>query len=120
MNDIELASSETMLYLPVEAAHNNEDNSSVLLSQYEKNRLGFNADGSHYVILEGNYLKKTVCIVSNSSDCPDGKIRMNRVIRYNLRVSFDDPVTIRLLRHVPTGVNVHITAIDDTVVDSLG
>ena len=44
------------------------------------------------VILKGKKRKETVCIVLSDDTCPNEKIRMNRVVRNNLRVHLGDIV----------------------------
>lgn len=44
------------------------------------------------VILKGKKRKETVCIVLSDDTCPNDKIRMNRVVRNNLRVRLGDVV----------------------------
>lgn len=49
------------------------------------------------------------------ADCPPEKIRMNRVIRNNLRVRIGDVVSIHQCPDVPYGKRIHVLPIDDTV-----
>ena len=44
------------------------------------------------VVLKGKKRKETVCIVLADDNCPNDKIRMNRVVRHNLRVRLGDVV----------------------------
>jgi len=47
------------------------------------------------VLLKGKKRKDTVCIalaVDEGDDLPDDKIRMNKVVRHNLRCRFGDVV----------------------------
>ena len=43
-------------------------------------------------ILKGRRRRKTVCIVLSDGTCPNDRIRMNRVVRNNLRVRSGDVV----------------------------
>lgn len=45
------------------------------------------------VMIKGKRRKDTVCIVLSDDACANEKIRMNRVIRKNLRVRLGDVVT---------------------------
>lgn len=44
------------------------------------------------VLLKGKKRKETVCIVLSDETCPNDKIKMNRVVRNNLRVRLGDVV----------------------------
>lgn len=91
----------------------NDDNSVVSLSQAKMDELRlFRGDT---VLLKGKRRKETVCIVLSDDTCPDDKIRMNRVVRNNLRVRLADIVSIQSCPDVKYGSRVHILPIDDTV-----
>lgn len=91
----------------------NDDNSVVSLSQAKMDELRlFRGDT---VLLKGKRRKETVCIVLSDDACPDEKIRMNRVVRNNLRVRLGDVVSIQSCPDVKYGSRVHILPIDDTV-----
>lgn len=91
----------------------NDDNSIVCLSQAKMDELQlFRGDT---VLLKGKRRKETVCIVLSDDSCPNEKIRMNRVVRNNLRVRLSDVVSIQSCPDVKYGKRVHILPIDDTV-----
>jgi transitional endoplasmic reticulum ATPase len=91
----------------------NDDNSIVCLSQAKMDELQlFRGDT---VLLKGKRRKETVCIVLSDENCPNEKIRMNRVVRNNLRVRLSDVVSIQSCPDVKYGKRVHILPIDDTV-----
>lgn len=91
----------------------NDDNSIVCLSQAKMDELQlFRGDT---VLLKGKRRKETVCIVLSDETCPNEKIRMNRVVRNNLRVRLSDIVSIQSCPDVKYGKRVHILPIDDTV-----
>lgn len=91
----------------------NDDNSIVCLSQTKMDELQlFRGDT---VLLKGKRRKETVCIVLSDETCPNEKIRMNRVVRNNLRVRLSDIVSIQSCPDVKYGKRVHILPIDDTV-----
>lgn len=50
-------------------------------------------------------------------DCPKEKIRMNKVVRTNLRVRLGDIVSIHPCPDIKYGERVHVLPIDDTVQD---
>nr|WCZ58544.1 cell division cycle protein 48 [Andalucia godoyi] len=90
----------------------NDDNSVVALSQSVMDALNlFRGDN---VLLKGKKRRETVAIVL-SEEVPEGKIRMNRVMRNNLRVRLGDVVTVHACPDIKFGTKVHILPIDDTV-----
>ena len=50
------------------------------------------------VLLKGKKRKDTVCIVLADENCEEGKIRMNKVVRKNLRVRLGDVVSVHQVR----------------------
>jgi len=98
--------------LLVEEAINN-DNSVVTLSQAKMDELQlFRGDT---VLLKGKKRKDTVCIVLSDDTCPNDKIRMNKVVRNNLRVRLSDVVSIQACPDVKYGSRIHVLPIDDTI-----
>ncbi|KAF6216667.1 hypothetical protein GE061_001013 [Apolygus lucorum] len=96
----------------------NDDNSVVALSQAKMDELRlFRGDT---VLLKGKRRKETVCIVLSDETCPDEKIRMNRVVRNNLRVRLSDIISIQACPDVKYGKRIHVLPIDDTVVGITG
>lgn len=91
----------------------NDDNSVVSLhpSTMEKLQL-FRGDT---VLLKGKKRHDTVCIVLHDESCDEGKIRLNKVVRHNLRVRLGDVVSIHQCPDVKYGKRVHILPIDDTI-----
>jgi len=47
--------------------------------------------------------------------CEDSKVRMNKVIRKNLRVRLSDVVTLTTTSEIPYAKRVHILPLDDTI-----
>jgi len=90
-----------------------DDNSVVALSQTKMDELQlFRGDT---VLLKGKKRKETVCIVLADDTVANDKVRMNRVVRNNLRVRLGDVVSIQPCPDVKYGKRVHILPIDDTV-----
>ncbi|KAF0310329.1 Transitional endoplasmic reticulum ATPase TER94 [Amphibalanus amphitrite] len=90
-----------------------DDNSVVALSQAKMDELQlFRGDT---VLLKGKKRKETVCIVLADDTVANDKVRMNRVVRNNLRVRLGDVVSIQPCPDVKYGKRVHILPIDDTV-----
>jgi transitional endoplasmic reticulum ATPase len=91
----------------------NDDNSIITLSQAKMDELQlFRADS---VIVKGKKRKETVCVVLSDDTCPSEKVRMNRVIRNNLRVRVGDVVSIQACPDIKYGKSITVLPIDDTV-----
>lgn len=91
----------------------NDDNSVVALSQAKMDELQlFRGDT---VLLKGKKRKQTVCIVLSDDNMSDDKVRMNRVVRNNLRIRLGDIVSIQPCPDVKYGKRIHVLPIDDTV-----
>eukprot|EP00063_Salmo_salar_P042030 XP_014016865.1 PREDICTED: transitional endoplasmic reticulum ATPase-like [Salmo salar] len=91
----------------------NEDNSVVSLSQAKMDELQlFRGDT---VLMKGKKRRESVCIVLSDDTCSDEKIRMNRVVRNNLRVRLGDVISIQPCPDVKYGKRIHVLPIDDTV-----
>ena len=91
----------------------NDDNSIITLSQAKMDELQlFRADS---VIVKGKKRKETVCVVLSDDTCPNEKVRMNRVIRNNLRVRVGDVVSIQACPDIKYGKSITVLPIDDTV-----
>ena len=91
----------------------NDDNSIITLSQAKMDELGlFRADS---VIVKGKKRKETVCVVLSDDTCPSEKVRMNRVVRNNLRVRLGDIVSIQPCPDIKYGKSITVLPIDDTV-----
>ena len=70
----------------------NDDNSVVALNLQKMDELQlFRGDT---VLIKGKKRKDTVCIVLADEFCEEGKIRMNKVVRKNLRVRLGDVVSV--------------------------
>jgi hypothetical protein len=91
----------------------NDDNSVVSLhpNTMEKLQL-FRGDT---VLLKGKKRKDTVCIVLHDDSCEENKIRMNKVVRNNLRVRLGDIVSVHQCPDVKYGKRIHVLPIDDTI-----
>jgi len=91
----------------------NDDNSVVAIHPNTMDKLQlFRGDT---VLLKGKKRKDTVCIVLHDEDCDEGKVRMNKVVRNNLRVRLGDVVSVHQCPDVKYGKKVHILPIDDTI-----
>ena len=91
----------------------NDDNSVIALSEKKMEELElFRGDT---VLIKGKKGKDTVCIVLADDTVDDNSVRMNKVVRKNLRVRLGDVVTITACADVPYGTRVHILPVDDTI-----
>merc|ERR1712226_1564053 len=91
----------------------NDDNSVVALSQSKMDELElFRGDS---VLLKGKKRKEAVCIVLSDDTVSTERIRMNRVVRNNLRVRLGDVISVSACPDVKYGKRVYILPIDDSV-----
>ncbi|GJV15230.1 cell division cycle protein 48 [Tanacetum coccineum] len=91
----------------------NDDNSVVAMhpNTMEKLQL-FRGDT---ILLKGKKRKDTVCIALADESCDEPKIRMNKVIRTNLRVRLGDVVSVHQCPDVKYGKRIHVLPLDDTI-----
>jgi transitional endoplasmic reticulum ATPase len=91
----------------------NDDNSVISLSSQKMEELGlFRGDS---VLIKGKKGKSTVCIALVEEDIENGSIRINKVVRKNLRVRLGDLVTVNAAANVPYGSKIHVLPIDDSI-----
>merc|ERR1719408_305240 len=91
----------------------NDDNSVISLSQAKMEELNlFRGDN---VLIKGKKRKDTVCIVLADDNLEDSKIRLNKVVRKNLRARLGDVVSVHACGDVPYGKRVHVLPLDDTI-----
>merc|ERR1719148_213385 len=96
-----------------EVVQGDGDNSCVLLSVTKMEELGlFRGDS---VLIKGKKRHSTVCIALANEQTDDGKIRMNRVIRKNLRVKLGDVVSLHSAGEVKYGTRIHVLPFEDSV-----
>lgn len=90
-----------------------DDNSVVSLSTAKMDELQlFRGDT---VLIKGKKNRDTVCIVLADDTVDDSSIRMNKVVRKNLRVRLGDLITVSACGDVPYGKRVHVLPVDDTI-----
>ncbi|KAJ6750149.1 hypothetical protein OIU85_000753 [Salix viminalis] len=91
----------------------NDDNSVVSLHPETMEKLQlFRGDT---ILIKGKKRKDTICIALADDSCDEPKIRMNKVVRSNLRVRLGDVVSVHQCPDVKYGKRVHILPIDDTI-----
>lgn len=91
----------------------NDDNSIATFSPSKLNELNLMRGDS--ILLRGKKRKDTVCIALQEEGLEDSKIRLNKVIRNNLRLKLGDLVTVHSCGDVPYGKRVHILPLEDTI-----
>jgi len=67
------------------------------------------------VMIKGKKRKDTICIAISDEETDDNKIRLNKVVRKNLRVKLGDVVTVTNAGEVPYGSNVYVLPFDDSI-----
>jgi transitional endoplasmic reticulum ATPase len=93
----------------------NDDNSTVYLTSAKLNELGiFKGDP---VILKGKRRKETLCVAlqDNTGTLDDGKIRMNKIARKNLRLRLGDLVMVKASPDTPNLTKIHVLPFDDSI-----
>ncbi|CAL9156553.1 unnamed protein product [Musa hybrid cultivar] len=91
----------------------NDDNSVVSMNPETMEKLQlFRGDT---ILLKGKKRRDTICIALADDTCDEPKIRMNKVVRSNLRVRLGDVVSVHQCPNVKYGKRVHILPIDDTI-----
>jgi transitional endoplasmic reticulum ATPase len=91
----------------------NDDNSVIGMHPTNMDALGlFRGDT---VIMRGKKQRKSCAVVLSDDTCTEGKVRMNKVLRKNLRIHLGDQVSVHQCKDIKYGQRVHILPIDDTV-----
>ncbi|CAJ0630996.1 9891_t:CDS:2 [Entrophospora sp. SA101] len=90
-----------------------DDNSIMSLSTATMEKLQlFRGDT---VLVKGKKRRDTVLIVLADDDCDDSKVKINKVVRNNLRVRLGDVISIHPCSEIKYGKRIHVLPIDDTV-----
>jgi transitional endoplasmic reticulum ATPase len=92
----------------------NDDNSVIQLTQKKMDELKIYK--AETVLLKGKKRKETIAIAlpDESGRLDDEKIRMNKIVRNNLRVRLSDVVSVTKYPNVPMGKRVHILPFEDS------
>ncbi|KAJ3088240.1 AAA ATPase cdc48 [Quaeritorhiza haematococci] len=91
----------------------NDDNSVCCLSTATMEALGlFRGDT---VLIKGKKRRDTVLIVLADDEMENSKIRINKVVRGNLRVRLGDVVSVHACTDIKYGKRIHVLPIDDTI-----
>ena len=99
--------------LIVDEMTNGDDMSLVYMNRERMEELNiFEGDS---ILIKGKRKRTTVCVALPDDDLPQGKIRLHRMVRYNLKVKLGDVVGVSSIDNVPYAVRIHVLPIDDTV-----
>ena len=67
------------------------------------------------VLIKGKRRRDTVCIVLADETVSENKVRMNKVVRTNLRVRLGDIVSVHTCPDVKYGKRIHVLPINDSI-----
>lgn len=90
-----------------------DDNSTVSMSPAKLKELQIYK--GEPVLLKGKKRHETVCIALADPKMEDGKIRLNKVVRKNLRIRLGDVVVVKASPNIPNLTKIHVLPIDDTI-----
>jgi transitional endoplasmic reticulum ATPase len=91
----------------------NDDNSVISIHPATMGKLNlFRGDT---VLIKGKKRKDTVCIVLHDENVEESRVRMNKVVRHNLRVRLGDIVSIHPCPDIKYGKRIHVLPLDDTI-----
>ncbi|KAF9436823.1 AAA ATPase cdc48 [Entomortierella beljakovae] len=91
----------------------NDDNSVLALSTATMEKLQFFR--GDMVLVKGKKRRDTVLIILADDSIEDSKVRINKVVRQNLRVRLGDVVSLHPCSDIKYGKRIHVLPIDDTV-----
>jgi transitional endoplasmic reticulum ATPase len=67
------------------------------------------------VFIKGKKRKETLVVALVDNKLDEGKIRMNKTVRKNLRIRLGDVVQVRPAGEVPNLTKIHVLPIEDTI-----
>uniref|UniRef100_A0ACD5UQY9 Uncharacterized protein n=1 Tax=Avena sativa TaxID=4498 RepID=A0ACD5UQY9_AVESA len=67
------------------------------------------------VLLKGKRRRSTLCIAFADDTCEEHKMKINKVVRSNLRVRIADVVSVHHCHDAKYGRRVHVLPVDDTI-----
>jgi len=67
------------------------------------------------IFIKGKKRKETLVVALVDNKLEEGKIRMNKTVRKNLRVRLGDIVQIRTAGDVPNLTKIHVLPLSDTI-----
>jgi len=92
-----------------------EDNSLASITPAAAAALGLYRGDT--ILIKGKKNKSTVCVVMDDADegVDEGRIKINKVVRRNIRVHIGDQVTISQCKDIKYGSRIHVLPFADTV-----
>ena len=66
-------------------------------------------------MLKGKKRRDTVLIVLADDELDNNRIRINKVVRNNLRVRLGDVISVHACTDIKYGTRIHVLPIDDTI-----
>jgi transitional endoplasmic reticulum ATPase len=90
-----------------------DDNSAVYLSSEKIDELGFFRGDT--VLLKGKKRRDTVCIIMADENCEKEKIKINSVVRNNLKVKIGDIITIHQFSELKFGKRIHVLPFEESL-----
>ena len=96
-----------------DAVTGNDDNSIVCM--HSNTLKALNLFRGDTVLLKGKRRKDTICIALPEDTVDPSKIRINKVVRRNLKLRLGDVVSVHQCADIPYGKRVHVLPIDDTI-----
>lgn len=91
----------------------NDDNSVVALNTKRMEELNFFRGDT--IMIKGKKRHSTICIAVGDNDLEEGKIRINKIARKNLRVCLGDIVYVKACPEIHYGNKIQVLPIDDTI-----
>lgn len=91
----------------------NDDNSVIQINSARMAELELFDGGT--VTIKGKRGKETVCVVLGDEGVDPNMIRMNKIVRKNLKVRLGDIVTVNEAKDVPYAKRIHVLPVDDTI-----
>jgi len=67
------------------------------------------------VVIKGKKRHETIAVAIMDENTDDNKIRMNKVVRKNLRVRLGDVISVHATGEVPYGKAIHVLPFDDSI-----
>lgn len=67
------------------------------------------------VLIKGKRKRDTVCIALTDDSCDENHIRMNKVVRKNLKIKLSDVVSVHAFPDTKYGKRIHVLPIEDTI-----
>ncbi|GLU11859.1 hypothetical protein SLE2022_285790 [Rubroshorea leprosula] len=101
--------------LVVEDAVNDDNDDNSVVAMHPETMEMLQLHRGDIVLTKGKKKKDTICIVIADETCEQPMIRMNKVVRSNLRVRLGDVVSVQQCPDAKYGKRVHILPIDDTI-----